>query len=106
MTDPCSRCSITQDHPSPTSTRNATRSGIPLPHERGGGRRRILRARSAPVAVPAPVRPHGEASRSTLLAARLLPPHVLEREHSAGRAAVDDRGQGALADIEGDGSSR
>ena len=28
--------------------------------------------------------------------------HVLEREHSAGRAAVDTRGQGALADIEGD----
>ena len=27
---------------------------------------------------------------------------VLEREHSAGRAAVDTRGQGALADIEGD----
>lgn len=27
---------------------------------------------------------------------------VLEREHSAGRAAVDTRGQGALADVEGD----
>jgi hypothetical protein len=27
---------------------------------------------------------------------------VLDREHSAGRAAVDTRGQGALADIEGD----
>jgi len=27
---------------------------------------------------------------------------VLEREHSAGRTAFDTRGQGALADIEGD----
>jgi hypothetical protein len=27
---------------------------------------------------------------------------VLEREHNAGRSAVDTRGQGALADIEGD----
>lgn len=27
---------------------------------------------------------------------------VLEREHNSGRSAVDTRGQGALADIEGD----